>query len=143
MNEYIEKLIDFLLKNKISLTDELDLVIPKLNELIPFDFGRVIDFQKLIKHISYLNDIVGDSISNEMITIGIDPGGNFLIYDTSSKYVYYYDLCYNFTDLEDSLPEPEDFDIMTGYNSYLVAKNLDDLFDNILNNLSQNNEFIQ
>lgn len=132
MDEYIEKLINFLLKNDISLTDDLYLTIPRINELISFNFGRAIDSYSLSRHISELTKLVGDSISDEMIVIGIDPGGNFLIYDMLSKHVYYYDLCYNFTYLEDSLPEPEDFDVMTGYNSYLVSKNLDGLFNNIL-----------
>lgn len=128
MTNYIKKASTWLNDSK----KEFVLNIPDLNESISFNFGNDSIGSNVKEQVEKLSKIFVDELPSNFIAIATDDGGNILVANENNEHVYYYDYNYNFTHLDKTLPEPDIFDIMNAYNSYLVFNNYNDLFQNLI-----------
>lgn len=100
-----------------------------LNQNILFNFGYNSIGNTVKEQVSKLSDLFADEIPSDFIVIAIDDGGNVLVANLSDEHIYYYDYNYNFTHMEETLEEPDNFDVMNAYNSYLVFETYAELFN--------------
>lgn len=126
---------NYIKKASTSINDskkEFVLNIPDLNKNISFNFGHNSIGSNVKEQVEKLSKIFVDELPPSFIAIATDAGGNILVANENNEHVYYYDYNYNFTHLDETLPEPDIFDIMNAYNSYLVFNNYKDLFQNLI-----------
>lgn len=114
--------------------------IETINQSISFNFGCNSLGNNVSEQVSTLSNLFSDEIPSDFIVIATDAGGNVLVANLSNEHIYYYDHNYSFTHLDETLEEPDDFDIMNAYNSYLVFENYAELFSYVARKDGSNNE---
>lgn len=130
MLDYIKKASQFF--KKYQMKTEYKIKIKTINEDISFNFGLKSIGSTVEDQVEKLSNIFADELPTDFIAIATDAGGNILVANQTNEHIYYYDYNYNFTHLDETLPEPEDFDVMTAYNSYLTFNNYKDLFQQLI-----------
>lgn len=127
MNDYITQATKVF--NNVDSRQKYLIDVNLIEQSILFDFGYNSMGNTVKEQVSELSDMFADEIPSTFIVIAIDDGGNVLVANLSNEHIYYYDYNYNFTHMEETLEEPDNFDVMNAYNSYLVFETYAELFN--------------
>lgn len=127
MNDYITQATKVF--SNVDSRQKYLIEVKLINQAILFNFGCNSIGNTVKEQVSELSDLFADEIPSEFIVIAIDDGGNVLVANLSNKHIYYYDYNYNFTHMDETLEEPDNFDVMNAYNSYLVFETYAELFN--------------
>lgn len=138
MNDYITQATKVF--NNVDSRQKYLIDVNLIEQSILFDFGYNSMGNTVKEQVSELSDLFADEIPSEFIVIAIDDGGNVLVANLSNEHIYYYDYNYNFTYMEETLEEPDNFDVMNAYNSYLVFETYAELFNAVTRQDGSNDE---
>lgn len=127
MNDYITQATKVF--SNVDSRQKYLIEVKLINQAILFNFGCNSIGNTVKEQVSELSDLFADEIPSEFIVIAIDDGGNVLVANLSNEHIYYYDYNYNFTHMEETLEESDNFDVMNAYNSYLVFETYAELFN--------------
>lgn len=127
MNDYITQATKVF--SNVDSRQKYLIEVKLISQGMLFNFGCNSIGNTVKEQVSELSDLFADEIPSEFIVIAIDDGGNVLVANLSNEHIYYYDYNYNFMHMEETLEEPDNFDVMNAYNSYLVFETYAELFN--------------